>query len=424
MKSMPSGTRKERGQALIIFALGVAALMGFVALAIDVGLVFESRRSAQNAADAAALAGASALPANGASAVSLAQDWAQRNGFQNGKNGVTVKVTTPYNGDPSKIEVAITTSQPAVFAVLVGEKSFPVTARAVATRSNSSGINAAFLVLDPTLCKSFNKSGSANLVINNKGGIMDDSSCNPSISRQGGGSVTAAAINYYKPGGYVEGGSGQFVPAPAAVDNRVADPLASTAPPNLNTLGQSPDSGGTPKSPALKSLSSGNATLHPGVYYGGIEIKSSANVTFQPGIYALAGGGLKVTGSGTIQGAGVMFYNTFDPQKNSGAGACGGIDLTGGANFNFTGLTSGSYKDIVFWQDKACTNDYKLAGGNGGVGGLIYTPGARVNLSGGGNLGSIEVIANSVDISGTGDLTVNFYPYLPIPISTSAKLVE
>ena len=55
--------RRERGQALIMFVMGIVAFVGFVALTIDAGLIFEGRRGEQNAADAAALAGASALPA-------------------------------------------------------------------------------------------------------------------------------------------------------------------------------------------------------------------------------------------------------------------------------------------------------------------------------------------------------------------------
>ena len=48
----------ESGQILILLAVGIVALLGFTALAIDGGAVFFDRRSAQNAADAAALAGA------------------------------------------------------------------------------------------------------------------------------------------------------------------------------------------------------------------------------------------------------------------------------------------------------------------------------------------------------------------------------
>jgi Flp pilus assembly protein TadG len=48
----------EKGQALILIAFGIVALIGFTALAIDGGRVFSDRRNAQNAADTAALAAA------------------------------------------------------------------------------------------------------------------------------------------------------------------------------------------------------------------------------------------------------------------------------------------------------------------------------------------------------------------------------
>ena len=49
------GTRRaERGQALIMFVLAAGVLCGFVAMAIDVGLILHERRVLQNAADAAA----------------------------------------------------------------------------------------------------------------------------------------------------------------------------------------------------------------------------------------------------------------------------------------------------------------------------------------------------------------------------------
>jgi hypothetical protein len=171
-------------------------------------------------------------------------------------------------------------------------------------------------------------------------------------------------------------------------------------------------------------LSAGITILRPGTYYGGINIKSSANVTLLPGIYALAGGGLKVTGSGIVSGAGVMFYNTFDPQHPTKAGACSEIDLGGTGQFTFSGPTSDTYKDIAFWQDKACTNDFKLAGGAGGISGVIYIPTGKLNISGGGDLGSIQVIADTVDISGNVPLTVHFVPYVSAPVVGNPKLVE
>lgn len=62
--------RGERGQVLVIAALMMTALMGFLALVIDVGNAYAQRRLMQNAADAAAVAGARVLATNVGSGVS------------------------------------------------------------------------------------------------------------------------------------------------------------------------------------------------------------------------------------------------------------------------------------------------------------------------------------------------------------------
>jgi uncharacterized membrane protein len=50
--------QQERGQVLVLFAGGVVVLLTVAALAFDVGMMLLERRDEQNAADAAALAGA------------------------------------------------------------------------------------------------------------------------------------------------------------------------------------------------------------------------------------------------------------------------------------------------------------------------------------------------------------------------------
>lgn len=52
---------RDRGQVLVVFALGVAGLLAAAGVAIDVGRFYSERRFLQNAADAAALAAANAL---------------------------------------------------------------------------------------------------------------------------------------------------------------------------------------------------------------------------------------------------------------------------------------------------------------------------------------------------------------------------
>jgi hypothetical protein len=57
----------ERGVIIIFVALALFTLLAFSALVVDYGVMWVSRRQAQNAADAAAMAGARSLPINGGS---------------------------------------------------------------------------------------------------------------------------------------------------------------------------------------------------------------------------------------------------------------------------------------------------------------------------------------------------------------------
>ena len=52
---------KEKGQSLVLVAGALVVLVMFVAIAVDLGSAYYARRTAQNAADGAAVAGASRL---------------------------------------------------------------------------------------------------------------------------------------------------------------------------------------------------------------------------------------------------------------------------------------------------------------------------------------------------------------------------
>jgi hypothetical protein len=68
----------DDGVILVMAALTLVGLLGFAALVVDLGNVYQVRRQAQNTADAAALAGAQDLP-QGASVVATVKDYAQQN---------------------------------------------------------------------------------------------------------------------------------------------------------------------------------------------------------------------------------------------------------------------------------------------------------------------------------------------------------
>ena len=60
IKRRSKSHQTEQGQVLVFFSIILVVLLGFSALAIDGGMLFSDRRHAQNAADSASLAGASA----------------------------------------------------------------------------------------------------------------------------------------------------------------------------------------------------------------------------------------------------------------------------------------------------------------------------------------------------------------------------
>ena len=93
------GYHLQRGQALIVAVLAMTALIGMVAMTIDVGMLFNDRRHYQNSADAMALAGVAELPANPALAVQKARNWGTNNGITSSQIKKIEVRTTGYPND-------------------------------------------------------------------------------------------------------------------------------------------------------------------------------------------------------------------------------------------------------------------------------------------------------------------------------------
>ncbi len=128
----------EKGVALVLTAVMMVALTGFMGLALDVGSLYHHRRIMQTAADAGALGGGAEVHRGQAvftttSALSATAE----NGYADGANGVTVTVnwpplTGPYAADPAAVEVLIAQPSPTYFMRLFGWTTVQVPARAVA----------------------------------------------------------------------------------------------------------------------------------------------------------------------------------------------------------------------------------------------------------------------------------------------------
>lgn len=145
----------ERGAVAVLVAVGVAAMLAFLALAIDLGMLFKAHVDAQRAADAAALAGASAfLESRPGDAVGPARaratEYAVRNTFLNGPidpGEVSVQVIP----DSFKVRVAVQRDTVGTwFARIFGVRSVPIgaLAAAVAQPANAARCLKPFAVPD------------------------------------------------------------------------------------------------------------------------------------------------------------------------------------------------------------------------------------------------------------------------------------
>lgn len=145
------GTKNESGQVLVLAALLMTVLIGFAALAVDIGMTTAVKSKLQNTADAAALAAVQSLGEG--SAETIAITYANQNGMKATTNGVeqsgdTVKVTTPYNGHSNQIEVICIRNLKYTFASVMGFKERKISARAVAENSKWYGDALPFINLD------------------------------------------------------------------------------------------------------------------------------------------------------------------------------------------------------------------------------------------------------------------------------------
>jgi Flp pilus assembly protein TadG len=123
-------TRSDRGQATILTLVFLVVLLGMAALVLDVGSWYRADRATQSTADAAALAGAQALPSSPVNANSLALQYVTKNGG----GSPTVSLSTKFLTNDT-VKVNVTKPAPGVFTKLFGVRSVTVGSHASARAS-------------------------------------------------------------------------------------------------------------------------------------------------------------------------------------------------------------------------------------------------------------------------------------------------
>lgn len=337
MPTRHSRRNGERGQTLILVAVMLPVLLGVTGLALDVGTLYNHRRRMQTAADAGALAGANEVwRARLLQVTPSGRAQSGANGFTHGAGGVNVTVQHPpttgfHVGDARYVEVTVQQPAPTYLMKLFGFNEVDVVARAVAG-AGANGENCIY-ALDESMPGAFQANSSANL--DASCGIIVNSTSSSAMHLTSSVSVTATNVSVT--GDYVTESNAYVSPTPQTSVPPDPDPLAYIP---------APDAAG-----ACNHVNwwrdNGMHTLNPGIYCGGINLRSNARVHLNPGTYILRGGGLKLESNSQITGTEVMLYNT------QGAGyPYRPFEFQSSTQVRLTAPTSGTYTGILFFQDR------------------------------------------------------------------------
>lgn len=389
----------QRGSIAILFAFAAVILIGAVGIALDFALWSKQRTRLQEAADAAALAGAVELGIGGNQATTRAENKARKMGAN--ERGAIAGLTETVTADATAGTVTVSYVAPVrrSLSSMLSKSDGSLDILSVARIADRKV--ACIYALNPSAAKSLEGNGSATLE-----GVDCAIQVNSSNADAMSNSGIIKASNICVVGGY--SGTG-YTPAPKTACPALDDPFASTV------------------IPAPGPCTSTNAAFNADVmilasndvFCGGLQVTSAATATFQAGVYHIVDGPLKLAGSSSIVGDGVTFVL-------SGKAT---IDIAGTGRAATTPPTSGGLAGFSIVQDRSAPlgGVSKVSGdGEFNFPGVIYLPRSDLEVAGRA-LGNVytptyaAIVADTIKISGEGALraTANLSP---LPKKDAAKL--
>jgi hypothetical protein len=393
---------QDEGAVMLLWALMLPVVAGFIGMSVDVGTWYVHKRDLQSAADAAAIAGA--YESTLTEKISAASYEITRNGYS---SPTTSSIFSPpgsgaYVGNSSAVEVYLTEPQNLAFTKLFISGNPNVTVRAVALRQAAG--EACVLALDHSVQYALQFQGNSTVSMPN---CIAASNSNADISAIVSGSSILNAETLYTVGGYDVRGNAELntTSTPITGGTALQDPYASLADPSF--------SGCTQTGYQAPNNSSGTPTqIYPGVYCLGsnrsFKFGSQANVHLNPGVYYVDRGSFDVSGGAQITGTGVTIILTSSTGSNYAT-----VSVNANTSVNLSAPTSGAYSGMLMYQDRRaaasgngnCGNNVNCLNGgtNMNLTGVIYIPNQTLSYIGGAASGGstcTQLIARVVQFNG------------------------
>jgi len=392
-----SSTRPgERGQALILVVFAVFGLFAVAALAIDGGRLYADRRSAQNAADTAALAAALAR-IKGEPWINTALEVASQAGYSGDGESSYVEVHSPplggaREGDIEYIQVRIISFVDTPFASIVGRPKLSNVVEAVA-RSKPSEYRPLFdgagvVSLAPSSdCdnhKAFWVHAEATLSLKNSGVFVNSNNPDCALIQQANGSIRI---------------DGDF-PIEVVGGYRIAKPQLLTPFPPIRAAPVSyPPPFFMPKVSCGQReamVSADGSTMSPGNW--GDDFPAEGVSALESGIYCLSGD-FKMEG-GSLTGNNVVFFLEYGQMK-----------IPGGVQLNLHAPKKGKLAGLLVYQPIENRNPLVLNAALGSsVMGTILAPGADIRIKGSDDKSGFhsQLIGYTIDADGDSNVIITY----------------
>jgi Flp pilus assembly protein TadG len=390
--------RRDDGAIAIVTALLISGVfIGLCSLVVDLGMARDTRRQAQNASDASALAAGNALYLTGTAdipaAISAARSYATKNygvsaadwaactdssalvayhdpnsaciSFDSSTAPTTVRVTVPIR----QVQTP--------FAGIWGVHSVPVGAHAQIQLIAGGLAQCGLCVIGSGTHDLQNGSitvNGASVAIN---GTLD---ANP----QGNITVTGTGSNIDLQG--TVPGKGTYSPAPLVNQAPIVDPLINLTMPNYSTL----------------TAKTHSCTQGPGIY----DSLESCTGGMLPGLYVLTGSTSLAGNSGIVANGVTLDFvcsTSGVPRACNVGESGGGLTFRGNAYLNITAPTSGPNQGLSIVADRNYNATFSF-GGNGAQAnsGTIYAASGTLAYNGNGASGSLNSLIDVGDFSFKG----------------------
>lgn len=374
--------RDDRGQIMIISALGAPALLMITAGAIDLMNVHSARGRLQDIADAAALAGAAelGLAISDDAAASRATSYIQSNLAEwREAPDVVPRVAVLMQQGRRVVEVELKGHSPSFFVNMLppGGWKFGATAQAVAVGITPLCV----LVTGETKDKVLNIKDSgrirapACLVHSNRDILVE------------GGRIEASIVQA------VTSARGSISPVPGTGAAPILDPFVGLALDEKQPC---------PAAEEKEDVTTGVIRLRPGVHCGGYKMAGDSVLILEPGEHWFLGGHLEIKENARLSGADVVLF--FDKASK--------FDFKDHALVNLDGRKSGAYAGMVMVATRGNTQDFIITSDHvETLLGVIYVPDARLIVDGSADVARDSawtvIVARMLQLKGSPSLMIN-----------------